>query len=207
MPKKSYNTILDEHLHILIAQGNHEAYVKLVGRYRNHAAKLCHELLTQYEKTGVTVADLLAVCGDCFNSVVVKYDASVSSFYAFWKKITLHRLIDYLNINSYTAEAAVFNGDISIDQEFGDNHLYAEVLCERDDERFREKMIADIKRIVKKNSGFFKEKELIILNLSLEGYSLADLEHTGVISKSNLYITFNAAVQKLKELIVTIKNK
>ena len=71
MPKKSYNTILDEHLHILIAQGNHEAYVKLVRRYRNHAAKLCHELLTQYEKTGVTVADLLAVCGDCFIGVLV----------------------------------------------------------------------------------------------------------------------------------------
>ena len=33
MPKVSYNRILDEHLHTLIAQGNHEALERLKRRY------------------------------------------------------------------------------------------------------------------------------------------------------------------------------
>ena len=45
MPKKPYNRILDEHLHILAAQGNHEAYLKLQKCYHMHALSLCAELL------------------------------------------------------------------------------------------------------------------------------------------------------------------
>ena len=41
MPKRSYHRILDEHLHILITQGNHDAYQKLKRRYRYHSLTLC----------------------------------------------------------------------------------------------------------------------------------------------------------------------
>ena len=61
MPKKSYNNLLDDHLHILIAQGNHEAFEKLKKRYHYHAIHLCRDILRQYEKTGISAPDLVIV--------------------------------------------------------------------------------------------------------------------------------------------------
>ncbi len=73
MPKKSYNQILDEHLHILIAQGNHEAYNTLSKRYHIHASILVSELLKQYAYTGITRSELISVCEAHFVFVISKY--------------------------------------------------------------------------------------------------------------------------------------
>lgn len=66
MPRKSYNQILDEHLYILVAQGNHEAFIKLRKRYHKHALSLSTELIRQYNSSGITRADLVAVCEGYF---------------------------------------------------------------------------------------------------------------------------------------------
>ena len=65
MPKRSYHRILDEHLHILITQGNHDAYQKLKRRYRYHSLTLCRDILSQYSKTGVTMQELITICDAC----------------------------------------------------------------------------------------------------------------------------------------------
>ena len=45
MPQKSFNTVLDDYLLILVAQGNHEAYERLKKRYHCHAIRICKDIL------------------------------------------------------------------------------------------------------------------------------------------------------------------
>ena len=201
MLKRSYNRILDEHLHILIAQGNHEAYQRLKKRYRFHALKLCRDILSQYSKSGITISDLLVVCDDCFPFAVGKFDSSLSSFFSFWKEMTTQTIMDYLVNNAYTADASEFSGAISMDQEFEDRHVFSDYIAENDDDLHKRKMIRDLRNIIAKNECSFSIKEYALLNLILDGYSIGDLEHTGLLSRSKIYLTFNSAVKKLKTII------
>ena len=205
MPKVSYNRILDEHLHTLIAQGNHEALERLKRRYRYHSYGLCHDLLNHYQKTGITITELMAVCEDLFVFIVEKYDPSQSTFFSFWKETTTHRLIDYLVDNSYKADSTDINGNISLDQEFEDKHTISDYIHETDDLREKKRKIFEIKNVIAKNDDVFTKQEAAILNLVLNGYTIADLEHSGVMSRSALYLTFNNAVSKLQKLVKRIK--
>lgn len=207
MPLKPYNRILDEHLHILIAQGNHEAYERLKKRYRHHSLNLCRDILVQYSKTGVTVNDLMIVCDDCFLSIVKRFDPSLNSFFSFWKEITIHQIMEYLVDNSYNASAVIFKGTFSIDQDFEDKHLFADVISEKDDDRMKRRKIFEIKNIIANREDLFTPYESTVLNLILEGYTLADLEHGGMMSRSALYMTFNSAILKLQKVIKRIKGK
>lgn len=207
MPKRSFNTIYDKYLHSLIAQGNHEAFVMLKKRYNQLAFRLCRDTLLKYSDTGVSIRELRAVCSDCFTLVLAKFDASLSSLFSFWKNITSHHIMQYLIDNSYRAEASCFKGSFSIDQEFEDHHSYSEMVCENDDDRAHEKMINDIKRMIDAHSLIFQEKEIVLLNLMLDGYSLAELEHTGMVSRTNIYLTFKTAASKLQKLLFKEKNK
>ena len=170
MPQKSFNTVLDDYLLILVAQGNHEAYERLKKRYHCHAIRICKDILKQYEKSGVTTKDLVIVCDSDFRSMVEKYDAELSSF-------------------------------------FYDNHSFADLLCEIDDSKIKRKKIIYVKRIIARNESRFTQQESAILNLILDGYSIPDLEHRGLMSISSLYLTFNAAVEKLQKIINYLRNK
>ena len=207
MPQKSFNTILDDYLHILVAQGNHEAYERLKKRYHCHAIRLCKDILKQYEKTGVVTKDLVIVCDSGFRSIVEKYDAELSSFFSFWKQAASHQIMRYLEDNSYNADASSFKGSVSIDQEFDDNHSFADLLCEIDDSKIKRKKILDVKRIIAKNESIFTSQESAMLNLVLDGYSIGDLEHSGLMSRSGLYLTFNNAIEKLQKIINGLRNK
>ena len=207
MSQKSYNTILDEHLHILIAQGNHEAYEHLKKRYHFHGIQLCRDILKQYDKSGISIPDLVIVCDSYFRSVVEKYDAELSSFYSFWKQTTSHQIMEYVTDNSYTADASTFSGSISIDQEFEDNHSFADLLCEIDDNKIKRKKIGEIKHLISKFEAHFIKQESALLNLVLDGYSIADLEHGGVMSKTALYLTFKNAIEKLQKILDVVRNK
>ena len=200
MPKISYNRILDEHLHALIAQGNHEALTKLKRRYHCHSLALCRDLLNQYQKTGISIQELLIVCEDTFIIVIQKYDSSKSSFFSFWKESTLHRLIDYLVDNAYKEDSCGIKGNISLDQVFEDNHSLSDYLFEKDD-REKKKMIFEIKSIIIQNESIFLRQEAALLNLILDGFTMAELEHGGLTSKSTLYLTFKNAARKLQSLI------
>ena len=205
MPKISYNRILDEHLHTLIAQGNHEAFERLKRRYHYHSLALCRDLLDHYQKTGISVSELMAVSEGLFISIVEKFDPSLSSFFSFWKESTMHRLMDYLVDNSYKADSTDLNGNISLDQELEDRHPLSDFIHEKDDLREKKRQLFEIKNVIASNDDVFTKQETALLNLVLSGYTIADLEHSGVMSRSALYLTFKTAVEKLQKLVRKIK--
>ena len=205
MPKVSYHRVLDEHLHTLVAQGNHEAYDKLKKRYHYHSLTLCRDILKQYSKTGINVHELLSVCENKFAFIVGKYDPAVSSFYTYWKEVMLREIMDYLIDNSYAADVAGLKNTVSIDDEFDDKHTFSDYIHEKDDDREKKRKIFEIKNVIARHDDVFLKQESMLLNLVLDGYSIADLEHSGVMSRSKLYLTFNSAVVKLKKLIRRIK--
>ena len=205
MPKRSYNRILDEHLHILISQGNHEAFERLEKRYQRHNLRLCRELYSQYKKTGITLREITSVCNSCFLAAVKKYDPQLNSFYSFWRDNAIHSVMNYLVENAYVANYEEFKSLVSLDDQASERMSFGDVLCEKDDDPLKRKMILDIKIFVEKNRASYTGAEYTLLKLVLDGYSLADLEHSGAMSKSTLYLTFKSAVEKLKRLIERAK--
>lgn len=205
MPKWSLHQTLDEQLHRLTAQGNHEAYRRLVKRYKFHTFNLCKDLLNQYPHTGVSVNELQIVCDGYFQTIVSKFDVTLNSFFSFWKEMVMHRIMQYLVNNSYITEFDNVRGVVSLDDEFEDRHPASDMICEKDDERIKKRFIFEIKSVVMRNLDLFTDQESMVLRFVLDGYSLGELVHTGVMSLSSLYLTFNAATQKLQKLVKRIK--
>lgn len=201
MPKKSYNRILDEHLHILIAQGNHEAFNRLRKRYHRHALLLVSKLYRQYSDTGITQRELTVVCENYFFIVISKYESGLSSFYSFWKEITTQALMDYIVENSYDGDAFFFKGIVSFDQIIDEKRSFSEYIGERGDEALLKKKLFEIRHVINKYDVFFTSQEKALLSLLLEGYSLPELEHSGLLSKSHLYLTYKSAIDKLRNYI------
>ena len=208
MPKKSYNRILDEHLQILAAQGNHEAYEQLRKSYHLHALSLCSEILSQYPKSGVLRKELVTVCDDYFPFIVLKFNPVLSSFYSFWKEGTTRELMDYMIENSYGSGAIFFRGSISFDQEKDDGgNDYSDVLAEEDNDNYRRRQIFELKGLIARNNDVFTSSEKALLILLLDGYSMSDLEQGGFLSRSGLYLTFTNAVNKLKKCLEKCQRK
>lgn len=202
MPKKSYNRILDEHLHILAAQGNHEAYERLKKCYHLHALSLCSDILLQYPESGISRNELVVVCDDYFPYVVLKFNPTLSSFYSFWKEGTIKEIMDYMIDNSYGANAITFRGFISLDQDNDKNGGdYYDVLGEEDNSREKRRMLFELRGLIARNSYLFSSQEKTILILVLDGYTFKELEHNGVMSRATIYLTFKSAVRKLKKCI------
>ena len=201
MPNKSFNQILDEHLHILIAQGNHEAYQSLNKRYHKHASLLCTNLLRQYPDTGISKKELLSLCEAHFLFVVTKYTNGLSRFYSFWKESTSQMLMDYLIENSYEGDSFVYKGIVSFDQNSDDRHCFGDLIGERDDEKALIRKAFEMKGLINKFGVFFTGQEKALLNLILEGYTLPELEHSGMLRKSYLYLTYKSAISKLHNLL------
>ena len=205
MPKWSLNQTLDEQLHRLTAQGNHEAYERLVKRYRFHTFSLCRDVLAQYPNTGVSIKELTTVCAGYFQTIVSKFDASLNSFFSFWKEMVMHHVMQYLINNSYVTEFDGVRGVVSLDDDFEDRHPVSDMICEKDDDRMKKRFIFEIKNIIMWNRDSFTDQESMVLGFVLNGYTLGELEHTGVMSLSSLYLTFNSATKKLQKLVKRIK--
>lgn len=202
MSRKTYNRILDEHLHILAAQGNHEAYELLKRSYHLHALSLCSNILSQYPESGVMRKELVAVCDDYFPLIVIKFNPNLSSFYSFWKEGTTREIMDYMIENSYGANACAFRGSFSLDQEKDDKgNDYYDLLAEIDEDRNKQKQIFELKGLIARNSVHFTSQEKMLLMLLLDGYSLNELQHGKFLSKAGLYLTLNHATKKLKKLV------
>ena len=205
MPKRSLHQTVDEQLHRLIAQGNHEAYGRLLKRYKFHTFNLCHDVLLQYSNTGVTIKELMTVCDCFFQNIIRKFDATLNSFFSFWKGMTLRRMIEYLIDNSYILEFDSPRMIMSIDEEFEDRHPAVDMICEKDDEISKRVYLFEIKNAFLKNIDSFSKQEGMVLRFVLDGYSLPELEHSGVMSLSTLYLTFKTATEKLQKLIKKLK--
>ena len=171
---KTYNRILDEHLHSLVAQGNHEAYLKLKRRYKIYATKLIKEILDQFPNSGVTFSELKSMSLFYFSYVVKKYDNNLGPFYTFWKDTITQYLMDYLYENSYKGDAKEFDGIISLDEEYESRRINSETIAENDENYHQERMLAEIRRIVTSHKEDFKKEEFAMLILMIYGYSLID---------------------------------
>lgn len=206
MAPKTYNRILDEHLHILITQGNHEAYLYLVKRYRKYFKGLTCEMVEKYPNSGVSYKELMAICSQIFPSIVRKYDPGrLSSFFVFWRESSEKAMVDYLLENSYLANAAMFRGFVSFDEEADERRLAGERLAEFNETHYSEKRIEELKKIINAHRKEFKHQEFAMLTLMLEGYDLNDLEHSGMMSRSSLYLTFNNACDKIRKYLKMVK--
>ena len=206
MAPKTYNRILDEHLHILITQGNHEAYLYLVKRYRKYFKGLTCEMVEKYPNSGVSFKELMAICSQMFPSIVRKYDPGrLSSFFVFWRESSEKAMVDYLLENSYLANAAMFRGFVSFDEEADERRLAGERLAEFNETHYSEKRIEELKKIINAHRKEFKHQEFAMLTLMLEGYDLNDLEHSGMMSRSSLYLTFNNACDRIRKYLKRVK--
>ena len=202
MPRKSQDRLLDEHLHSLVAQGNHDALIELEKRYRKHSHYLVNQLLTQYPSTGITPKELISVCDSHFLFVLLKFNPLLhSSLLTFWKESTKNCAMDYLIDNSYNAGAFSFRGVFSLDESNKESLCFGEVIAERDDEKINKRMIFETKSQLYKFKSFFTDQEFSLVNLILNGYSFHELEHGGMMSRTTLYLTFKNATNKLKNLI------
>ena len=199
MPSKTYNLVLDEHLYILITQGLYEAFAELKKRYHKHALVLCDELLTQYPNTGILKKELVAICDDNFPVVLRKYIVGASSFYRFWENCSRQVAMDFLINFSYGAEGVFFSTIFSIDQDIEGKYGSLEFLSERDQDKNLKREVFEVRNVLLKFNAFFTETEKSLLNLVLSGFSVYDLEKTGLYSKSQLYLTFSNAVEKVKK--------
>ena len=202
MPRTNQDRVLDEHLLALIRQGNHDALDELRKRYHKHSLHLVHQLLTQYPNTGITTKELLAVCDSHFNFVIIKFNNLMpSSFLTFWKESTKNEAMDYLIENSYNGGAISFRGIISFNEANDDSLSYSEMIAERNENLNTNKKIFELRTQLYHFKPYFTNQEFSIVNLILVGYSFAELEHSGMTVRSNLYLTFKNAAKKLQKLI------
>ena len=202
MPRKNQDRVLDEHLLALVAQGNHDALLQLEKRYHKHSRHLVNQLLIQYPSTGITKKELFAVCDSHFPFVVIKYNPiKYSSFLTFWKESTKNSAMDYLIDNSYNGGAFGFRGVISLDEANEESLCYGEIIAEKNDERLTKKRIFEIRTEIYRHKSYFTDLEFTVLNLVLVGYTYPELEHSGMVSRTTLHLTFKNAVKKLHNLL------
>lgn len=201
MPTKTYNRLVDEHLHSLIAQGNHQAFLQLKKRYQKNIYSLTFDLLGKFQNTGIQPKEIFALCEDYFDYAVRKYDPQLSSFYYFWKEITTNYALDYIKDNSYRGDALMFNGLFSLDDAFDDGHLFSDVIAESDEETFKRKLIYEVGDIIRRFSFMFTKEEIVLMSLALDGYTLVEMEKGNMMSRSEVYLTFKNALRKVKNLM------
>lgn len=204
---KTKNRALDLHLHSLVAQGNHSAFLLLKQRYEKYSRIVSKQVFEKNQDSGVTTMDLFSVCISCFKDILVKYDPQKKAFYDFWKKITEQEMNDYMLVNSYKAKAKTFNGVISLDSEDEEKKINLELIRENDEDYIKEKFRKEIVKLIDAHKDSFTIKEFVILHYTLEGYSIQELEHGDIMSRSSLYATSHTASRKLAELIKQVKKK
>lgn len=199
MPKRTYHQILDEHLHILIAQGSYDAFINLRKRYHKHAVQLATDLYQQYRYTGISFNELLAACEDYFPFTICKFVPGLSTFYCFWKSTTKLHLINYIIDFSYDGNGVPINDYISFDQKKDESHSFGELIGETNDQSVVKRKIFEIKHILHKYNLFFTTQEKALINCVLEGYSLMDFKRSGALGRSQISLTYKSAVNKLKK--------
>lgn len=201
MSSKNYHRILDEHLIVLVSQGNHEAYQKLRKRYQRHALALAHQLITNHQKAGLSVQDIATICDHYFPIAVVRYDPTQCSFYHYWREMTSHYVLNYIIETCYSDDESLYKLLLSLDEQIDEKHSFGDILAEKDDTSGLKVIVDAICDLIERHSEMFEKNELSLLKLMLEGYTIGELEHTGMMAKSTLYITFNIVVRKIQNLM------
>ena len=205
---KTYRRILDEFFHTFAAQGNHVAYLQLLKRYKKAAQSLAYELIDiKYNGCGVSLSELVTICNDAFSYVVKKFDPQMCSFYSFWRKSTELQISDYMSNHYYSEKSKTQVSFVSFDEDYNENIFALDFVAENDENYQRIRSIREIKNIILKHKHDFEHQEFMLLLLSLEGYTMADFEHTGITSQSTIYLTFKKAIGKLNNVLRNEKKK
>lgn len=207
MPTKTYNRIFEEHLCELITQGNHEAFVRLKKRYDRHAVFLVRKLLETYPCSGLTLREVLSVHDNHFPYVIKKYNPELCSFYYYWEKSVTRYITDFIMENSYRCNAKTFVGAFSYDDEYEDGNEYSSVLAENDEETKRKRIVKEVETLIERYPMFFELEELSVIKLALNGYSFLEIEKSGMMSRSKVFLTFNSAYKKLEKLMKNFYHK
>ena len=202
MPHKSKQRIPDEKLHLLFTRGCHETFLELKKRYHKHALVLVNNLLNQYVNTGITKRELTSVCDAHFAYVLKNYLTGYSSFYSFWKETTLQCAMDYLIENSYGGLASCFNGSVSLNQPWENDHCFDDILAEKDVNKNERRKIFEIKALLEKYSDSFTTSEKAVINFMLAGVTMADVIRSGLYGKTYIHLTFKSAIKKLKKYAI-----
>lgn len=197
---KTGNRLLDLHLHALVAQGNHEAFLMIKKRYEKYAWILCKETLDKNQGTGITSAELVAVCMSSFKNVLIKYDEQQSAFYDFWLNLTKQSISDYILKNSYKAKAKVFNGIASFDYEEDERKINLEIIREDDGSDIANKLCEELLNYANQHREQFTNKEMVLIKCFARGYYLNEIMALDLMSRSTLYATFNSLKTKVASL-------
>ena len=136
-----------------------------------------------------------------FPIVAQKFENGLSSFYTYWREKTKQRIIDYLIDSDDGLEDADIRFIFSLDDQFDNRHSFSDYICEKDDDRYKRRLIFETKNIIARNEKMFSSQELALLNLALDGYSVGELEHSGLMKRSALYLTFKLAIDKLRIMV------
>ena len=205
---KTYRRILDERTHTFIAQGSHAAYVQLQDRYKRATQAFIHELIDiKYKNCGVTPSELITICNDSFPNVVRKFNPQKCSFYTFWRKSIELQIGNYMSTNYYSEKSKTQVSFVSFDNDYNENTFVLDSVMENDENYQRMRSIHELKLMINKHKRDFEHQEFMMLLLTLEGYTIADFEHTGITSQSTLYLTFKKAIGKLANIIRSEKKK
>ena len=113
--------------------------------------------------------------------------------------------MDFLVDFSYEAEGVFFSSTFSIDVDIEGKYGSLEFLHERDQNKDLKRKIFEARATLAKYDKFFTEVEKSLLNLAIAGYTVSDLEKTGIYSRSQLYLTFKTASEKMKKYLALIK--
>lgn len=202
MPKKlPRNHLTDESLHSLCAQGNHDAYLLLATRYERYCKKLVNQILEDFPGSGIDFHELVAVNNNLFPYVVRKFNPELNYFYAFWRTSTSRAIMDYVMQNSYNAQAKTFKGAFALDDENDERIAVYEYLHEEDENYIIRWQTREIIHLVESNSQLFEKNELLVLDAIFQGLTLSEIEQSGIIKRSTLYLTYNRVIEKLKKLL------
>ncbi len=206
LSSKTYRRRLDEQSHELVAQGNHAAYLQFQKRYRYRALYLVYDLIDcKYKGLGIVPTELVTVCNDHFPYVVKKFNPWLCSFYTFWRKSVELQIADYVN-NTYFSDKSKTQSSIScFDDDYNENIFDFDCVAETDENIARNRLVYELRRTILAHKEEFEHQEFMMLLLTLDGYTMADFEHTGINSQSTLYLTFKKAITKLDNIMK--KNK
>ena len=205
---KTYRRILDERTFTFIAQGSHVAYVQLLDRYKRASQAFIHELIDlKYKSCGVTPGELTTICNDSFPNVVRKFNPQQCSFYTFWRKTIELQIGNYVCNNYFTEKSKTQVSFVSFDDDYNENTSVLDSVRESDENYLRMWSIRELKLMICKHKHDFEHQEFMMLLLTLEGYTIADFEHTGITSQSTLYLTFKKAIGKLINIICNEKKR
>lgn len=193
--------IYDEELIAQIRNGNKDAEILLLERYRKYSNIVAAEFKKSNYLVGVTVDDLFSVAFAAVQKAISNFTNLSASFYPYWKSIVLKEFTHF--IKEYAIKLDSKKDVIYLDETFGDNDTsFAEVIGHEDasiDYSILEnELINTINSEVIGLSNIQKK----IIGLRLLGESNNEIAKELGLSRRKIYYHLNVIREKLRNITV-----